>query len=50
MEEVLRIGIIGAGTIASAHAEAIGHTPGLKLVGAARRNIDRWRICGVLQM
>jgi len=43
LEQILRVGIVGAGTIASAHAEAIGHIPGLKLVGAARRNIDRCR-------
>lgn len=43
MEQILRVGIIGAGAIASTHAEAIRHIPGLKLVGAARRNMDKCR-------
>jgi len=43
LEQILRVGIIGAGAIASTHAEAIRHIPGLKLVGAARRNMDKCR-------
>ncbi len=43
MQKMLRIGIIGAGAIASAHADAIKQVPGLKLVGATRRDQEKCR-------
>jgi len=43
LEQVLRVGLIGAGRIASAHANGIRRVPGLKLVGAARRDERKCR-------
>ena len=43
MGGMLRVGIIGAGAIASPHAEAIGQIPELELVGATRRDQEKCR-------
>jgi len=43
LKEILKVGIIGAGAIASPHADGIRQVPGLKLVGAVRRNQEKCR-------